>query len=76
MPDLYCKGCKKTTPHKSVMKRCESEPETVSGRMMQWTSKLFSGNLHYNMETQHFCRTCNCRSETGSTVPRVGLANV
>ncbi|CAV25213.1 hypothetical protein AB4453_13155 [Vibrio atlanticus] len=74
MPDLYCKGCKKTTLHKSIMKRCESEPETTSGRMMQWTSKLFSGNLYYDMETQHFCRTCNCRCETGTAVPQVGLA--
>ncbi|WP_429750552.1 hypothetical protein [Vibrio minamisatsumaniensis] len=57
------------------MKRCELEPETASGRMMQWTSKLFSGNLYYDMETQHFCRTCNCRCEAIEPAPQVGLAS-
>ncbi|WP_394246476.1 hypothetical protein [Vibrio profundi] len=66
MPDLYCKACKKTTLHKSIMKRCEIEPEDFSGRlsvMQQLVSKFVSGKHYYDMECQHFCRTCNCKAE-------------
>ncbi|MCG9629470.1 MULTISPECIES: hypothetical protein [Vibrio] len=80
MPDLYCKTCKKTTHHKSIMKRCEIAPETLSGRMLLLTSKLFSGTQYYDMEVQHFCRTCNCRAEdlpqkeNENVAAQVGLA--
>ncbi|NOH95894.1 hypothetical protein [Vibrio sp. 99-70-13A1] len=76
MPDLYCKACKRTTLHKSVMRRCELEADTLPGRMQQWAAKFFSGECYYEMERQHFCRTCNCRSESPSAVPQtqIGLA--
>jgi hypothetical protein len=62
------------------MKRCEIAPETLSGRMLLLTSKLFSGTQYYDMEVQHFCRTCNCRAEdlpqkeNENVAAQVGLA--
>ncbi|MFH4666118.1 hypothetical protein WMQ48_15515 [Vibrio cidicii] len=63
MPEIYCSACKKTTAHKVIMCRCESQPvESFTGRILSFTqlmAKFVSGEHYYEMEPQHFCRYCN-----------------
>ncbi len=59
MPDIYCSSCKKVTPHKLIMCRCENIPPTFSGKMFQIISKLARGKQYYDMSPAYFCRHCN-----------------
>lgn len=58
MPDLYCQCCKQTTPHKSVMRRCE-ETTTFTQKFTELLGQIASGKHYYKMEPQNYCRVCN-----------------
>lgn len=66
MPDIYCSACRKSTQHKVIMRRCESQPvETLTGKVLSFTqlmAKFVSGEHYYEMEPQYFCRRCNHRA--------------
>ncbi|GAA5645783.1 hypothetical protein [Vibrio proteolyticus] len=65
MPEAYCHCCRKITPHKMVMKRCQNEEQSV----FTWFAMLFQGEHYVKMEQQAFCRVCNTRSEMSKATP-------
>ncbi|MDF2153099.1 hypothetical protein [Vibrio sp. CAU 1672] len=71
MPDIYCSACKKSTQHKVIMKRCEPQVDTLTGKVVSFTqlmAKFMTGNHYYEMEPQYYCRCCNHRA-LGEIVP-------
>lgn len=71
MPQAYCSCCHKTTPHKVIMGRCQSEPCSSWHSVLQVFSLIFHGEHYYKMEKQCYCRICN----TQSTVSNVNYSN-
>ncbi|MCG3728746.1 hypothetical protein [Vibrio cincinnatiensis] len=67
MPEAYCSCCHKITPHKVVMRRCQTS--TCSGwqSFQQFMSLLMHGEHYYKMEKQGICRLCNQPSSLPST---------
>nr|WP_082671410.1 hypothetical protein [Vibrio sp. MEBiC08052] len=59
MSEAYCPVCRKVTPHKSIMRRCQTERCTRWQEIQLFISSLMRGNHYYKMERQHFCRICN-----------------
>jgi len=59
MPEAYCSCCRKTTPHKAVMRRCSTEPSSGWQGVQHFLSMLVQGKHYYKMEKQMFCRVCN-----------------
>lgn len=57
MSEAYCRCCRKITPHKMVMRRCQ-EPSVLT-----WLVVLLRGEHYVKMEQQAFCRVCNTRTE-------------
>ncbi|QSA20288.1 hypothetical protein JTI77_18165 [Vibrio furnissii] len=63
MPEAYCNCCRKTTPHKVVMRRSQAEPTTGWQGFQQFMAALMHGEHYYKMEKQGFCRVCNQQSD-------------
>ncbi|MDW6094537.1 hypothetical protein SBX64_18505 [Vibrio rhizosphaerae] len=59
MSEAYCSVCHKVTPHKSIMRRCQTERCTRWEEIQLFLSSLMRGNHYYKMERQYFCRVCN-----------------
>lgn len=67
MPKAYCNCCHKQTPHKVVMKRCQTEPCSTWQGVQKFLSLVFQGEAYYKMEKQGFCRVCNHQSTLNQT---------
>lgn len=52
MPEAYCNCCRKTTPHKVVMRRCQTEPTTGWQGFQQFMAALMHGEHYYKMENR------------------------
>lgn len=63
MPHMYCHCCDRKTAHKVLMKRCETEQDSVVKSMACFFSTLFQGAHYVKMEQQAFCRVCNSQSQ-------------
>ncbi|MDW6004966.1 hypothetical protein [Vibrio mangrovi] len=59
MSEAYCPVCRKVTPHKSIMRRCQTERCTKWQEIQLFLSLLMQGHHYYKMERQCFCRVCN-----------------
>ncbi len=59
MPEAYCNCCRKTTPHKVVMRRSSTEPNSGWQGLQYFLSMLVKGEHYYKMEKQMYCRVCN-----------------
>lgn len=70
MPDLFCKNCKAMTPHKSLMRRCQDSPSSITKKFTQFFTHVAKGNHYYDMETQYFCRGCNCKNSKPDVLPK------
>ncbi len=66
MPEAFCTCCRKTTPHKVVMRRA-TDSESSWHAVQSFLSKLFSGDHYYPLEQQMFCRACNSQSAISNT---------
>ncbi|HDM8223165.1 TPA: hypothetical protein P0E24_005102 [Vibrio campbellii] len=62
MPIKFCSDCNKSTQHKQVMKRNNTQQQNISGktaRLMVLVSRCFTGNHYHELTPQFYCRTCN-----------------
>lgn len=59
MPDFYCSACRKTTAHKSIMRKNQQAPESTLGQIFSSIGQIMRGSHYYEMETLYFCRYCN-----------------
>ncbi len=60
MADNYCSICRKMTPHKSIMRRSQSQS---SSKWQEVFSLLVKGTHYYEMEHQQYCRICNHQNQ-------------
>lgn len=75
MPDIFCKNCKTMTPHKSLMRRRQEAPSSLTQKFTQFFTHVAKGNHYYDMEPNYFCRSCNCQN-IKQEVPNNSLASV
>lgn len=76
MPDLYCSACKRTTTHKTIMRKNQVESESSIGQLFNSIGQIFRGNHYYEMEAQLFCRECNAQHfNVDSEINRKNLSN-
>lgn len=66
MPHYYCHCCDKKTAHKIVMKRCETQNNSVVKNMASFFATVFQGDHYVKMEKQAFCRVCNTQTEVAT----------
>jgi hypothetical protein len=59
MSNLYCPVCQKITPHKLVMRRCQTEHCTKWQEFQSLLVMLMRGEHYYKMERHCICRVCN-----------------
>lgn len=67
MSKAYCTCCRKETPHKVVMKRCQTEPCSTWQTVQRFFALIAQGEAYYKMEKQGFCRVCNNPSTLSHT---------
>lgn len=67
MPEAYCNCCRKVTPHKVVMKRCQTASCSCWQSLFQVMSLVIHGEHYHKMEKQGICRVCNQPSSLPST---------
>ncbi|MCG9749905.1 hypothetical protein L1D54_05410 [Vibrio brasiliensis] len=66
MPHLHCHCCNKKTAHKIVMKRCETQQDSVVKHLASFFATVFQGDHYVKMEKQAFCRVCNTQTEVST----------
>nr|WP_167515611.1 hypothetical protein [Vibrio taketomensis] len=62
MPQMYCDCCHKTTAHKVLLKRCDSEKVSLVRSFVSFFATVLQGDHYVKMEKQYYCRGCNHQS--------------